>query len=74
MKAQNKLGFETKRGTYYVDYKDVDELKRFLGPNGKILPRKRSRLNLRQQRALAKAVRRARFMALLSYVGGDSRR
>ena len=71
MKSQNKLGMKTEAGAYYVDYKDIDELRRFMGANGKILPGKRSRLNLRQQRALATAVKRARYMGLLPYVSGE---
>ena len=56
------------RGTSYFDYKDVELIKRFLNPHGKILPRRRTGLSLKNQHALAEAVKRARFMALLPYV------
>ena len=51
-----------------VDYKDVETLKKFLNPHGKIMPRRRTGLSASAQRALATAVKRARFMALLPYV------
>lgn len=52
----------------FIDYKDIDSLKKFLNPNGRILPRKRTGLTAKNQRALAEAVKRARFMALLPFV------
>lgn len=51
-----------------LDYKDVETLKKFLNPHGKIMPRRRSGLSAANQRALAQAVKRARFMALLPYI------
>jgi small subunit ribosomal protein S18 len=52
----------------HIDYKDVETLKRFLNPHGKIMPRRRTGLSASNQRALATAVKRARFMALLPYI------
>ena len=52
----------------YIDYKDVETFKRFLNPHGKIMPRRRTNLSAASQRALATAVKRARFMALLPYI------
>ncbi len=51
-----------------IDYKDVETLKRFINPHGKILPRRRTNLSLANQRELASAIKRARFMALLPYI------
>ncbi len=51
-----------------VDYKDIDTLKKFLNPHGKIMSRRRTGLNSSAQRSLANAVKRARFMALLPYI------
>lgn len=51
----------------YVDYKDVDQLRRMMTPNGKIQSRKRSGLNARDQRMAAAAIKRARHMALLPF-------
>lgn len=52
----------------YIDYKDTDNLKRFLNPNGRILARKRTGLTAKNQRSLAEAIKRARFMGLLPFV------
>jgi small subunit ribosomal protein S18 len=52
----------------FIDYKDIDSLKKFLNPNGRILPRKRTGLTAKNQRSLADAIKRARFMGLLAYV------
>lgn len=52
----------------FIDYKDVDNLKKFLNPNARILSRKRTGLTAKNQRALAEAIKRARFMALLPFV------
>ena len=72
-KSRAFTGVKTARGTYYIDYKDVDELLKFIGPNGKILSRRRTRLNSMQQRQVAMAIKRARFMALLPYAGDTGR-
>lgn len=52
----------------YVDYKDPVFLKRFLNEQGKILPRRVTGTSLKYQRRLAKAVKRARHLALLPFV------
>jgi len=52
----------------YIDYKDVEFLKQFLNPHGRILARSRTKLTAKMQRALANAVKRSRFMGLLPYV------
>ena len=54
-----------------VNYKDPDSLKRFLTEGGKILPRRRTGLNAKQQRRLTTAIKRARHLALLPYVRND---
>jgi small subunit ribosomal protein S18 len=52
----------------FIDYKDVPMLKKFLTSQGKLMSRKRTGLSAASQRALARAIKRARFMALLPYV------
>ncbi len=52
----------------HIDYKDTDILKRFLNANGKIMSHKRTGVTSKNQRDLAIAVKRARFMALLPFV------
>ena len=51
-----------------IDYKDIETLKKFLNPHGKILSRRRTGLSAANQRSLANAVKRARYMALLPYI------
>jgi small subunit ribosomal protein S18 len=62
-----KVTVKSSTGQLYVDYKNVDGLRRMMSPNGKILTRKRTGLNAYEQRLLAGAVKRARFMGLLPY-------
>ena len=52
-----------------IDYKDVETLKKFISPNGKISPRRATGACAKHQREIAVAIKRARFMALLPYVG-----
>ncbi len=55
-------------GIKYIDYKDPEFLKKFLNEQGKILPRRLTGTSLKYQRKVAKAVKRARHIALLPYV------
>jgi len=52
----------------YIDYKDAETLKKFLTPHARIQSRRQSGLSSASQRALALAIKRARFMGLLPYV------
>ncbi len=52
----------------YVDWKDVDLMRRFIPERGKIMPRRISGLTAKQQRKLQEAIKRARKMALIPYV------
>lgn len=52
----------------YIDWKDVDYLKRFIPERGKIMPRRISGVTAKDQRRLARAIKRARTMALLPFV------
>jgi small subunit ribosomal protein S18 len=65
----NRAGFMKKdnRGRDYVEYKAADELRRLMTPNGKIYSRKRLGVSAREQRMIAQAIKRARYMALLPY-------
>ncbi|MBX4200178.1 30S ribosomal protein S18 [Candidatus Parcubacteria bacterium] len=57
---ENKIG--------YIDYKDVETLRKFLTPHARIQAGKRSGTDAKNQRMLSQAVKRARFMGLLPYV------
>lgn len=52
----------------YVDWKDVDFLRQFIPERGKIMPRRISGISAKDQRRLAKAIKRARTMALIPFV------
>jgi small subunit ribosomal protein S18 len=51
-----------------IDYKDIETMKKFINPHGKIMPRRRTGLSAVAQRNLSEAIKRARFMALLPYI------
>ena len=54
-------------GKSFVDYKDVETLRRLMSPNGKIFARKRVQSSAKEQRMIAQAIKRARFLGLLPY-------
>ena len=63
-----KVCYFTKNNITYIDYKDVELLKKFISPNGKIIPRRVTVTKAKYQRELAVAIKRARQMALLPYI------
>lgn len=67
-KAKKYCRFK-KLGIKYIDYKDADFLLRFVNEQGKLLPRRITGTSLKYQRKVATAVKRARHLALLPYVG-----
>lgn len=52
----------------YIDWKDTDYLKQYIPERGKIMPRRISGISAKDQRRIAKAIKRARSMALLPFV------
>ncbi len=54
-----------------IDYKNVDLLKSFISERGRIIPRRISGVCSKHQRQLARAVKRARHLALLPFVKMD---
>lgn len=52
-----------------IDYKDVARLRKYVTEKGKILPRRQTGTCAKHQRALTVAIKRARYMALLPFVG-----
>jgi small subunit ribosomal protein S18 len=70
------INIETKRQKYcrfkkygwsYVDYKDANFLLKLVNEQGEILPRRITGTSLKFQRKVAKAIKRARHLALLPY-------
>ena len=51
-----------------IDYRDVKLLQRFLSERGKIVPSRITAVSAKKQRELARAIKRARHLALLPYV------
>jgi len=51
-----------------LNFKDVSTLSRFLTESGKLLPKRTTKVNARFQRQLGRAVKRARYLALIPYV------
>ncbi len=56
-----------RNGSKYVDYKDIDTLSKLLTNRGKIFSRKRSGNCAACQRKVQRAIKRARYMALLPF-------
>ena len=57
-----------------IDYKEPLKLRRYISDRGKIEPRRRTGTCARHQRALARAIKRARHLALLPYVAAHVRK
>jgi len=64
---KRKFCYFTVNKIKYIDYKDVDLLKKFMNERGKILPRRVTGTCSKYQRKLSVAIKRARQMALLPY-------
>jgi small subunit ribosomal protein S18 len=62
----------TAEGVREIDYKDVETLKNYITETGKIVPSRITGTNARYQRQLSRAIKRARYLALLPYT--DSHR
>ncbi len=63
-----KQCFFSQNNIKYVDYKDVELLKKFLNPHARMQGKKKTYVRARSQRQLSEAIKRARFMALLPFV------
>ena len=67
--SQKKYCRFKKSGIKYVDYKDPDFLIKLVNEQGKLLPRRLTGTSLKYQRKVSVAVKRARHLALMPYVG-----
>ena len=54
----------------FIDYKDLDLLSKLTNRHGRIVSRRKTGCHASSQHAVSKAIKRARFMGLLSYTGG----
>jgi small subunit ribosomal protein S18 len=55
-----------------IDWKDARTLSRYISERGKMMPSRITAVSQKKQRELAQAIKRARYMALISYVRTDS--
>lgn len=70
-KRHKKTCYFTDNKIEYIDFRDVDMLKKFISDKGKILPRRVTGTKSYYQKHLALAIKRARHMALLPFVDAD---
>ncbi len=68
VRPHKKVCIFCKKDAKPLDYKDVETLKGFITPNGKIAPRRGTGTCAKHQREVAVAIKRARIVALLPYV------
>ncbi|HLO41486.1 MAG TPA: 30S ribosomal protein S18 [Phycisphaerales bacterium] len=62
-----KVARVSSKGKVFVDWKDIETLRRMMSPNGKIYGRKRAGTSAAEQRMVSQAIKRARYMGLLPY-------
>ncbi|MGY3766766.1 30S ribosomal protein S18 [Vagococcus vulneris] len=70
-RKRRKVCYFTSNHIEHIDYKDVDLLQRFISERGKILPRRVTGTSAKYQRPLTIAIKRARIMGLLPFVGEE---
>ena len=71
-KRRRKVSYLTANKIDIVDYKDIAILRRFINDRGKILPARQTGNTAKQQRMIARAIRKAREMALLPFVVSEA--
>lgn len=59
---------KSRRDMIHFDYKNVELLKQYINPHARILNRRRTDLTSGDQRKLAEAIKRSRYMALMPYI------
>lgn len=67
-RSKRKVCYFTKNKIKFIDYKDVELLKKFISVSGRISPRRITGTSAKYQRELARAIKNARYMALLPYI------
>lgn len=65
---RNKKNAPSDNNLTRIDYKDPRGLQKFTSERGRIMPARISSISARKQRALALAIKRARYLALLPYI------
>lgn len=59
---------QTQTVNNHIDYKDITRLSAHVNPHARMMNRRRTRMTAKGQRNFARAVKRARFMALMPYI------
>lgn len=59
---------DTRKNQGIIDYKNIILLRKYITAEGKILPRRRSRLTAKQQRYMATAIKTARMLGFIPFV------
>ena len=67
-KAKKKVCSFCQDKVEHIDYKDVAKLRRYVSERAKILPRRITGTCAHHQNELTKAIKRARYMALMPYI------
>ncbi|ALV22358.1 MAG: 30S ribosomal protein S18 [Carnobacterium sp.] len=70
-RKRRKVDYIAANHIEYIDFKDLDLLKRFISERGKILPRRVTGTSAKNQRKLTIAIKRARIMGLLPFVTAE---
>lgn len=71
-RPKTRVAKVSSKGKVYIDFKDTESLKKMLSVNGKILSRKRTGASAGEQRMITDAIKRARFLGMLPYIGASS--
>ena len=66
-RPKKKVSILDQESVEWIDYKDVETLKDFVNETGKIIPARITGTSAGYQRQLSEAIKRARFLALLTY-------
>ena len=70
-RKRRKVDYIAANHIEYIDYKDIELLKRFISERGKILPRRVTGTGAKNQRKITVEIKRARIMGLLPFVSED---
>ncbi len=65
--SKNKSCPFSHKGSPRIDYKDIKLISKFITEKGKILPSRITSVSFQKQKKLAEAIKRARYLSLLSY-------